>query len=155
MLFGIVSNRGISAGGNDTSSSAAFQYGPGNAKRGRCGHKGIAESLFGSGLQRFPFVSGRKSQHAPAAQIARCRGRENAVLEIQRTLPLRIEGMHGDETQIPFIALVANEHGSDGMIDRPWRMNPGREGPARNAYAGIEAVNGWRRVEPASAAGVK
>src|SRR5215469_12150043 len=41
------------------------------------------------------------------------------------------------------------------MIDWPRRMNSRRESPNGNARAGIVAVNNWRRVKPAAAAGIK
>src|SRR5689334_23740732 len=98
MLFGIVSNRRISACRNDPSASTALQYGPGNANRRPRRREGVVESFFGRGLQRFPLLSRRKSNHVTPAQIARSRGGKDAVLEIQRSFALGVERMHGDET---------------------------------------------------------
>src|SRR5262249_13437165 len=141
MFFGVVSNRGIFACGNDSRASTAFQRSPGNANGRRRRRKGVAKGRFGSVLQRFPFFSRRESHRALPAQFARHASGKNAVLEIQRSLALGVERMHKDETYIP---LVVNEHRDDRMIDRPKQMNSGRESPNGNARAKEVAVNDWR-----------
>ena len=149
MFPGIVSNRRIFAGRNDASASTAFKNGSGNANRRRSWRKGVVESFFGSGLQRFPFLSRRKSDHAAPTQIARGPGGENAALEVQGSLALGVERMHGDETYIP---LVVNEHRGHRMIDRPGWMNSRWKSPDGNACSRKVAVNDRRRVKPSSAA---
>src|SRR5215469_4717322 len=146
MLFGIVSNRRIFAHGNDARASSAFQHGSGDAFGWRSMLQGVAKSLFGGGLQRFPSFSRRESNRAG------CPGGKNAVLKIQGRLALGIERMHGNETHIP---LAVNEHCRDRMIDGARRMNSRRESPNGNARARIVAVNDRRRVKPAAAAGIK
>src|SRR5690349_15110097 len=103
MFLGIVSNRGIFPRRNDASASTAFQHSSRNANRGCSRRKRVAKSFFGSGLQHFPFFSRRKSDNAAPTQIASGPGGENAVFEVQGSLALGVERMHGDETYVPLV----------------------------------------------------
>jgi hypothetical protein len=149
VLARIVSDGRILVEGDDTRPGITFGHGSRNAGRRRSGNEAAAQSIARRGLQRLPFLSVLRG-HDRFANTSRSGGRENSVLQIQRSLTLLIKGMHGHDAKF---AVLANEDCRCSPIEeRMRRMNDGREAPSRTSP---RSVNHWRCIKPAAAAGVE
>src|SRR6266571_5335692 len=149
MFLRVIGNGRIPIRGNNTRSGAALKYRSRNANWGRGRRKAVAESFLGRGFQGFPFLFWRARDDLLALPLRPNRG-ENAALQIQRSLALGIQRMHGHDTDIP---VVADKHGGYRVIDHTRRMNDRRKPPSGNTR--VKAVKqGWR-IKPSAAPGVK
>src|SRR5205807_1468529 len=126
MLLRIITDRGVFARRDHAHAGAGFDHGSRNANGSSGGREGADESVFGRGLQGFPFLSGLGSDK-PATRIG---WGNNPMLQVQRSFALGIERMHGNDTDR---AVVVHEDGGHGMVDRAWSVNPWRGAPEGTA----------------------
>ncbi len=134
-----------------TNSGLALNHRPRNASRRRRGRKAAAEAFARRRLQRFPFLSALDRDDL-RAQAFCSHVRENAALQIERSLSFFIERMHGHDAAL---AALANEDGRHWMIDNAGRINTAREPPYRTESIPRVSVQNRRGIKPAAAGGIE
>lgn len=145
----IVHDGRIVAEGNDARPAAAFEGRARCAHRGSCSHKAACQRVMCRRLYGFPFLSACCGQNR-RRWIPGGLGGKDAVLQIQRSLAVLVERMHGDDTEL---AVLANEYSRRRTIERVRWMDDGRK--TLSWVTPISSVIRWRRIEPAATRGVK
>jgi len=144
----IVHDRRIVAEGNDVRPAAAFENGARRAHRGSCSNKTACQRVMCRRFYGFPFLSAGCGENR-RRRIPGCLGGKDAVPQIQRSLAVLVQGMHGDDTEL---AVLANEYSRGRTIERVRWMN-GRKTLSR--VTPVHSVIRWRRIEPTATRGVK